>query len=232
MPRPASPTSENDTLSLHDALPISHQRFAAHGSCIRSARFSATRRPWLSDPPGRPGHFASPPRSSGSRPRAGCARCPEKPVASARWRSEEHTSELQPQSKLVCRVLLRLLPRTTLFPYTTLFRSLTSGLQLTVAVFVRLGFQQPGGHGSATRRDGQDTLQVPLDRPEVGLGQDVHVALKSQSPVLGGDRKSTRLNSSHSQSSYAASCFAYFRERHSFPTRRSSDLSPAVCSSR
>src|SRR5688572_213081 len=33
-------------------------------------------------------------------------------------RSEEHTSELQSQSNLVCRP-----PRSTLFPYTTLFRS-------------------------------------------------------------------------------------------------------------
>src|SRR5205085_927049 len=33
-------------------------------------------------------------------------------------RSEEHTSELQSQSNLVCR-----LPRSLLFPYTTLFRS-------------------------------------------------------------------------------------------------------------
>src|SRR2546430_2250774 len=54
-------------------------------------------------------------------------------------RSEEHTSELQSQSNLVCRLLLakksrstypfffflmiRRPPRSTLFPYTTLFRS-------------------------------------------------------------------------------------------------------------
>src|SRR5688572_3582797 len=35
-------------------------------------------------------------------------------------RSEEHTSELQSQSNLVCR------PSSTLFPYTTLFRSWTN----------------------------------------------------------------------------------------------------------
>src|SRR3990167_5659146 len=41
-------------------------------------------------------------------------------------RSEEHTSELQSQSKLVCRLfflMIRRPPRSTLFPYTTLFRS-------------------------------------------------------------------------------------------------------------
>src|SRR5438309_685173 len=38
-------------------------------------------------------------------------------------RSEEHTSELQSQFHLVCRLLLRTPPTFTLFPYTTLFRS-------------------------------------------------------------------------------------------------------------
>src|SRR5437773_946308 len=38
-------------------------------------------------------------------------------------RSEEHTSELQSHHDLVCRLLLRTPPPSTLFPYTTLFRS-------------------------------------------------------------------------------------------------------------
>src|SRR3990167_6978911 len=41
-------------------------------------------------------------------------------------RSEEHTSELQSQSNLVWRLfflMIRRPPRSTLFPYTTLFRS-------------------------------------------------------------------------------------------------------------
>src|SRR5438309_1409490 len=39
-------------------------------------------------------------------------------------RSEEHTSELQSQFHLVCRLLLQRAPlRFTFFPYTTLFRS-------------------------------------------------------------------------------------------------------------
>src|ERR1035438_6692849 len=40
-----------------------------------------------------------------------------------RTRSEEHTSELQSLRHLVCRLLLLLSARSTLFPYTTLFRS-------------------------------------------------------------------------------------------------------------
>src|SRR3990167_4298372 len=41
-------------------------------------------------------------------------------------RSEEHTSELQSQSNLLCRLIFLMIrrpPRSTLFPYTTLFRS-------------------------------------------------------------------------------------------------------------
>src|SRR5690625_2019492 len=38
-------------------------------------------------------------------------------------RSEEHTSELQSRGHLVCRLLLPPPPPSTLFPYTTLFRS-------------------------------------------------------------------------------------------------------------
>src|ERR1035438_3024120 len=42
-------------------------------------------------------------------------------------RSEEHTSELQSLRHLVCRLLLRRPPISTLFPYTTLFRSICNG---------------------------------------------------------------------------------------------------------
>src|SRR6266702_936499 len=38
-------------------------------------------------------------------------------------RSEEHTSELQSRGHLVCLLLTRRQPKSTLFPYTTLFRS-------------------------------------------------------------------------------------------------------------
>src|SRR3989304_3368525 len=44
----------------------------------------------------------------------------------AAQRSEEHTSELQSRLHLVCRLfflMIRRPPRSTLFPYTTLFRS-------------------------------------------------------------------------------------------------------------
>src|SRR3990167_3929145 len=55
------------------------------------------------------------------RPR--CLRCKKIPRGK---RSEEHTSELQSQSNLVCPLfflMIRRPPISTLFPYTTLFRS-------------------------------------------------------------------------------------------------------------
>src|SRR2546427_4442685 len=72
--------------------------------------------------------------------------------------------------------MIRRPPRSTLFPYTTLFRS---GLQ----------------------RGGHQGLQVaPADLGVGVLGGD-DLALLGQP-----DRKSTRLNSSHSQISYAVFC--------------------------
>src|SRR5882724_10857133 len=60
---------------------------------------------------------------------------PTKPFSGPRFskycfRSEEHTSELQSLRHLVCRLLLEKMrqpPSSTLFPYTTLFRSLARG---------------------------------------------------------------------------------------------------------
>src|SRR5690348_7131150 len=58
-------------------------------------------------------------------------------------RSEEHTSELQSPVHLVCRLLLRRPPTSTLFPYTTLFRSVTgSGKTFTMAHVIQ-HFQRP-----------------------------------------------------------------------------------------
>src|SRR3989338_7114417 len=90
-------------------------------------------------------------------------------------RSEEHTSELQSQFHLVCRLfflMIRPPPRSTLFPYTTLFRSYSSA------------HRRP-------RRHRHDDTGRPLGHSR-------------QRPR---DRKSTRLNSSHSSISYAAFFF-------------------------
>src|SRR5689334_23778861 len=72
-------------------------------------------------------------------------------------------------------------PRSTLFPYTTLFRSRAGG-----------GEQQP------PQQHHLRAAEVALD--EQGIGEPENEG------VDGGDRKSTRLNSSHSSISYAVFC--------------------------
>src|SRR3989449_7787382 len=82
--------------------------------------------------------------------------------------------------------MIRRPPRSTLFPYTTLFRSLL-GADI----------------GEPHRRD------ALLDRVAHGLHQvglaHAHPAVQEQR-VVGLDRKSTRLNSSHGYISYAVFC--------------------------
>src|SRR5688572_31327075 len=90
--------------------------------------------------------------------------------------------------------MIRRPPRSTLFPYTTLFRS-----PPVVYGFARLG---------AIARNG---IFDHADRSQLGWYAErfVHAAWRlGQSAGRTGieDRKSTRLNSSHSQISYAVFC--------------------------
>src|SRR2546422_7847193 len=87
--------------------------------------------------------------------------------------------------------MIRRPPRSTLFPYTTLFRSDEASLDLEGGSGggVRPGIVRIGDPDLDGRRD------VVRDQPviEAGVGR-------------GGDRKSTRLNSSHGYISYAVFC--------------------------
>src|SRR2546430_9390800 len=83
--------------------------------------------------------------------------------------------------------MIRRPPRSTLFPYTTLFRS-----------------QRDGTGPAAVDGDGQRarSQHEVVDGELVGAGgRDVHAAERERV-----DRKSTRLNSSHSPNSYAVFC--------------------------
>src|SRR2546427_6452615 len=96
-------------------------------------------------------------------------------------------------TRLFFFLMIRRPPRSTLFPYTTLFRS------------------QPAAHGLGR------TLSLArsghLVRDHAGAGLRAPELLHGAQDLRGlgdhdeqGDRKSTRLNSSHSQISYAVFC--------------------------
>src|SRR2546430_5805225 len=95
--------------------------------------------------------------------------------------------------------MIRRPPRSTLFPYTTLFRS-----------------DRLFGENPEQRRPGQ--------RPAAAAGARVVAA--EVPPVVEGDRKSTRLNSSHSQISYAVFCLKKKKQ-----ARDRSGLSGCSCNS-
>src|SRR5688572_32514086 len=75
--------------------------------------------------------------------------------------------------------MIRRPPRSTLFPYTTLFRS--------------------------ERHVGAAALAVTFERVAADRGAEEQQVVEVRQPTL-PDRKSTRLNSSHSQISYAVFC--------------------------
>src|SRR3989475_5901659 len=91
--------------------------------------------------------------------------------------------------------MIRRPPRSTLFPYTTLFRSAKAGLSLGQMDVVELN-EAFASQALAVLRE----LGIPDDA--------THVNPNGGAIALGHpqDRKSTRLNSSHSQISYAVFC--------------------------
>src|SRR3712207_9254872 len=101
--------------------------------------------------------------------------------------------------------MIRRPPRSTLFPYTTLFRSQVAdqvggddllALEVAVHQLLVLGLLD----------DRLDELAAQLDRFLGQLDRDLALplaALVVQERLAGQDRKSTRLNSSHANISYA-----------------------------
>src|SRR5438270_12395509 len=86
-------------------------------------------------------------------------------------------------------LMLRPPPTSTLFPYTTLFRSETERqFPLTL----------PSPRGEGERTGGRAWERQSVKRPP-----SLRFVATTEIP---GDRKSTRLNSSHSQISYAVFC--------------------------
>src|SRR3712207_8219655 len=97
--------------------------------------------------------------------------------------------------------MIRRPPRSTLFPYTTLFRSLSDdgadviGLRQRILVL----------HVQRRILHLRDRHRIP--RPGVVEDDGAHAVLEAAQLLgLGRDRKSTRLNSSHANISYAVFC--------------------------
>src|SRR2546427_7574935 len=100
--------------------------------------------------------------------------------------------------------MIRRPPRSTLFPYTTLFRSQGDVRKDTQDIRQdRKGIRQDKKDLREDRRERrQDRRELREDRRE-------------------GDRKSTRLNSSHSQISYAVFCLK--KKKNTLRTEREKD---------
>src|SRR3712207_8551293 len=94
--------------------------------------------------------------------------------------------------------MIRRPPRSTLFPYTTLFRSLA-----LLALPILAGAAAFGPAAVA-----QDTAAAQPFFPSAGTGGGTQVTTDGPLEPLRRrcDRKSTRLNSSHANNSYAVFC--------------------------
>src|SRR5688572_31866987 len=88
-------------------------------------------------------------------------------------------------------LMIRRPPRSTLFPYTTLFRSVEREPQIK-REYERIA--------TALVAERSNLQQLQTRRAETAFSEEKFAALRQR------DRKSTRLNSSHSQISYAVFC--------------------------
>src|SRR3712207_8176629 len=89
-------------------------------------------------------------------------------------------------------LMIRRPPRSTLFPYTTLFRSAVAGRAVEVL-------------GLRLLRPGVEPYARVAERAGGVLERDEQLPTDA-APARLGDRKSTRLNSSHANISYAVFC--------------------------
>src|SRR2546422_3867172 len=97
--------------------------------------------------------------------------------------------------------MIRRPPRSTLFPYTTLFRSSSVAFEEGISSVPNRAYGY-SREGSGWRRTDQSITSATLG--DGGVYTSVNDLV---------DRKSTRLNSSHGYSSYAVFCFKKKRAR-------------------
>src|SRR3712207_7459422 len=94
--------------------------------------------------------------------------------------------------------MIRRPPRSTLFPYTTLFRSGRPDREGGGGAALHGDRRQPGG--TPSREPNQVGMRLNPDDRAGGLGEP--------------DRKSTRLNSSHANISYAVFCLKKKKKKY------------------
>src|SRR2546430_5114572 len=99
--------------------------------------------------------------------------------------------------------MIRRPPRSTLFPYTTLFRSGSAGNQQNRSGVWDSNHQAVWHMGETSGTTLSDATSNGRDATKLGAN--------NPAPT---DRKSTRLNSSHSQNSYAVFCFKKKNKHH------------------
>src|SRR3712207_8829694 len=99
--------------------------------------------------------------------------------------------------------MIRRPPRSTLFPYTTLFRSVRGRLGRSRRLFRGSGAE--GQRPELSLRIRRDVNELPQQRRRVA------------------DRKSTRLNSSHANISYAVFCLKKKKKNHHITSDRCVD---------
>src|SRR3712207_8782881 len=100
--------------------------------------------------------------------------------------------------------MIRRPPRSTLFPSTTLFRSEFA----TANQSAQAGTDYEAASGTVTFEPGETSKPIPVTvlGDQVWEG-DQRFLVRLRNPVNGSiDRKSTRLNSSHANISYAVFC--------------------------
>src|SRR2546427_7810183 len=100
--------------------------------------------------------------------------------------------------------MIRRPPRSTLFPYTTLFRSDRA--------------ENSVGDHHQNKDAAAETAGQSASFGRIGQGRAADRAALANSPE--GDRKSTRLNSSHSQISYAVFCLKKKKKKQKTQTRK------------
>src|SRR5258708_25058131 len=101
--------------------------------------------------------------------------------------------------------MIRRPPRSTLFPYTTLFRSLPEDL---------------------SREADMASLHEVLTLLSISVDHEIVSRLLRREDGTSGDRKSTRLNSSHQIISYAVFCLKKKKNQRYASERTNSPVSP------